>query len=181
LEKNGLASADRQERIYTLIQQLDTAYAKGLMSPKEYRTLRQQLEHRTMPVQRPPKKRRYFKLKVAMISVIAIMILASIPLLLRTGQTFQRPDFEVSNLKLDQDTLSITVKNSGTVEAHDVVILLRYSKDVQIRKIDILKPQEAISVTKGLEPGSRQQLSSTGSNIVISCKEGVVKTVPFKP
>ena len=179
-----MASADRQERIYTLIQQLDTAYAKGLMSPKEYRTLRQQLEHRTMPVQRPPKKRRYFKLKVAMISVIAIMILASIPLLLRTGQpfqTFQRPDFEVPNLKLDQDTLSITVKNSGTVEAHDVVILLRYSKDVQIRKIDILKPQEAISVTKGLEPGSRQQLSSTGSNIVISCKEGVVKTVPFKP
>jgi hypothetical protein len=199
-EADGLSSAGGQERIYYLIQGLDTAYAKGLMSPKEYKTLKQNLEKRLMPerrptpekrqmpvrrlplqmtpVKRPPRMRRRFILVGVLISVIAIMILTAIPLFLKTTP---KPNLEISNVKLEQETLSITIKNTGTAEAHDIRTILRYSKDIAVRSIEVLKPQESMSITQKLDSETAKQLVGVQSNIVVSCKEGITKTIPFKP
>ena len=181
-----------RERIPALIQRLDATYAKGLMDPKEYKTLRRGLEKRlprpsgTAHLKKPGKKPRYFKLKVAMISIIAAMILITIPFLLNSRSSFQIgntnvPNFEITNVRIDQGTLSLQIKNIGTAEAHNVDIRLRHSSgETSIRVIDLMKPQDSLSLSKTLDLGSGQQTSGVQFNIVVTCKEGVTKNFPFK-
>ena len=187
-----MSDVTERERIPALIQRLDAAYARGLMDPKEYKTLKRGLEKRlprprgTAHLKKPGKKPRYFKLKVAMISVIAIMILITIPFLLNTRSSFQIgntsvPDFEITNVRIDQGTLSMQIKNTGTVEAHNVDIKLRdSSREISIRVIDLMKPQDLLSLSKTLDLGSGQQTYGVQFNIVVTCKEGVTKNYPYK-
>jgi len=103
-----LSSANQSERIKDLINRLDHAYAKGLMSPQEYGALRHGLELRLAPAKRPTKKParrgRNFRLKLVAIAVVAVMVLATLPFLLRSSS---RPDFEITNVKLEKDTISL--------------------------------------------------------------------------
>lgn len=175
-----MSSTNQNERIRDLINRLDHAYAKGLVSPEEYGTLRHGLELRLAPAKRPAKRRRHFRLKLVMIAVIAIMVLATVPLLLRSSS---RPDFEITDVKLEKDTISLLLKNKGSAEAHNVEVTLLQS-DVSKGKIllaraDTLKPQDTITVTKALEAGSGAQLYSARFNIVVSSKEGVTLHHPF--
>ena len=171
-----MSSTTDRERILGLIQRLDAAYSKGLMRPEEYSMLRHGLELRLPPPKRPLKKRKYFRLKIAMIAIIAIMVLIALPL---TLQMSRRPDFTVSDVKFSQGQLSMVIKNTGTAEAHDVRVLVRHSKgEVNIRDIDVLKPQDTINVVKGLQLELKG--NPTQVNIVVMCKEGVTLNYPFE-
>ena len=172
-----MSASIERDRILALIQRLDHAYAKGMISPDEYGALRRGLELRLPPLKRPSKKLKYFRLKVAMVAVIAVMVLVAVPLTLVSS----RPSFQISDVKFEQDTLSMSIKNTGTSEAHDVVIELFHSKGrVDIQILDIIKPLESVSVNKQLYLGpSWEQYGEF--NIIVSCREGILLRHSFKP
>jgi len=147
------------------------------MSPEDYGTLRHELERRIPAVKKPRKKKRGFQLKLAVIAVIAVVALVTVPLFLRSSS---RPDFEVSTPKLENDTLTLTIKNTGTADAHSVAVDLLYAKGkLPIQVVDILKTQDSLTITKKLNLGSTQEYG-VQFNVVVSCREGVTKSVPFK-
>ena len=175
-----LSNAGQSERIKDLINRLDHAYAKGLMSPQEYGALRHGLEARLAPVRRPAKRRRHFRLKLVMIAVIAVMVLATLPFVLRSSS---RPDFEITDVKLEKDTISFLLKNKGSADAHNVEVTLLQSDiskgKILLARADTLKPQDTMTITKALEAGSGAQLYSARFNIVVTSKEGVTLHYPF--
>ncbi|MEM3004310.1 MAG: hypothetical protein QXK96_03325 [Candidatus Bathyarchaeia archaeon] len=175
-----MSSTSQNERIKDLINRLDHAYARGFMSPQEHRTLRRGLELRLAPAKRPVKKRRYFKVKLVMISIIAIMVLATIPLYLRSAT---RPEFEITDVRLEKDTISFLLRNKGSADAHNVEVVLLQSDitkpKILLARVDTLTPQDSVTVTKALEAGSGAQLYSARFNIVVSSREGVTLHHPF--
>ncbi|MCX6659799.1 MAG: hypothetical protein NTX81_05400 [Candidatus Bathyarchaeota archaeon] len=173
-----MSNVNSQDRLADLIHRLDVAYAKGLMSPEEYGVLRQGLELRLAPSKTPSRKRRHFKLTVATIAAVAMVILVTIPLVLRSTT---RVELDITDVKLDQGTLSMSVKNTGTADAHSVEVNLLYPKGkIPIKVLDLLKPQDSLSVSKKLDI-DQQQLYGLQFNIVVSCREGFAKSYPFKP
>jgi len=173
-----LSNPNSQDRLSDLIHRLDVAYAKGLMSPEEYGVLRQGLEVRLALPKKTPRKRRHFKLTVAAIAAVAMVILVTIPLVLRSTT---RVELDITDVKLDQGILSMSVKNTGTADAHNVEVSLVSPKNrTVIQVLDLLKPQDSLSVSKKLAI-DQQQLYGIQLNIVVSCKEGFAKSYPFKP
>jgi hypothetical protein len=179
-----LSGAKDSEKIIELIQQLDTAYKKGLMSPDEYRTLRHGLEIRFTPPKRAGKKRK-FKLKYALIAAIIIIVIvsASSLLLMQTNMPSlgNKPSFEISNVKFEQATLSFDLKNIGTAEATNVEIILRSGEgDIPIRVIDSVKPEDSpLTINESISLGENQELSGVQFNIVVTCSEEVTYLYPF--
>jgi hypothetical protein len=154
------------------------------MSPQEYGALRHGLELRLAPVKKPTKKParrgRHFRLKLVMIAVIAVMVLATLPFVLRSSS---RPDFEITDVKLEKDTISFLLKNKGSADAHNVEVTLLQSDiskgKILLARADTLKPQDTMTITKALEAGSGAQLYSARFNIVVTSKEGVTLHYPF--
>lgn len=93
-----MSNPNSQDRLADLIHRLDVAYAKGLMSPEEYGVLRQGLEVRLALPKKTPRKRRHFKLTVAAIAAVAMVILVTIPLVLRSTT---RVELGITDVKLD--------------------------------------------------------------------------------
>jgi hypothetical protein len=174
------------EKIIELIQQLDSAYEKGLMNPDEYRTLRHGLEIRLTPP-KPAVKKRKFKLKYALIAVIIIVVIisASSLLLMQTNMPGfgNKPSFEISNVKFEQSTLSFDLKNTGTVEATNIELILRSSEgDIPIRVIDSIKPEDPpMNINKKINLGENQELYGVQFNIVVTCNEEATYLYPFRP
>ncbi|WP_455277987.1 hypothetical protein [[Eubacterium] cellulosolvens] len=185
-----MSDAKYSEKIIELIEQLDSAYEKGLMNPEEYRTLRHGLEIRLTPPKRPSKKRK-FKLKYALIAVIIIVIVsASSLLLMQTNMAApgaisfgNKPSFEISNVKFAQATLSFDIKNTGTAEATNVELILRSGEgDIPIRVIDSIRPEDPpMNINKGINLGENQELYGVQFNIVVTCNEDVSYLYPFTP
>jgi hypothetical protein len=180
-----LSGVKYSEKIIELIQQLDTAYEKGLMSPDEYRTLRHGLEIRLTSPKLAGKKRK-FKWKYALIVVIIIVIVsASSLLLMQTNMSGfgNKPSFEISNVKFEQTTLSFDLKNTGTAEATRVELILRSGEgDIPIRVIDSIKPEDpSMNINKNINLGENQELYGVQFNIVVNCNEGVTYLYPFRP
>jgi len=182
-----LSGVKNSEKIIELIQQLDTAYEKGLMSPDEYRTLRHGLELRLTPAKRAGKKRK-FKLKYALIAAIIIIVIVSVSslLLMQTNMSGfgNKPSFEISNVKFEEATLSFDLKNTGTAEATNVKIELRSGEGdiIPIRDIDSIKPEDPpMNINKRINLGENQSLYGVLFNIVVTCKEDVNYLYPFKP
>jgi hypothetical protein len=181
-----LSGVKNSEKIIELIQQLDTAYEKGLMSPDEYRTLRHGLELRLTPAKRAGKKRK-FKLKYALITLIIIIVIvsASSLLLMQTNVPGfgNKPSFEISNVKFEQAKLSFDLKNTGTTEATNVVIKLRSSEgDIPIRDIDSVKPEDPpMNINESIDLGENQELYGVQFNIFVTCNEEVTYLYPFTP
>jgi hypothetical protein len=172
-----LSNVNDKERISHLIRRLDAAYSKGIMSPEDYGTLRHELERRLPAVKKPRKKKRGFQLRLIVIAVVTIVVLVTVPLFLRSSN---RPDFEVSTPRLENDTLTLTIKNTGTADAHLVAVDLLYSKGkLPIQVVDILKTQDSLTITKKLNLDPTQEYG-VQFNIVVSCSEGVTKSIPFK-
>ena len=174
-----MSGVKNSEKIIELIQQLDTAYEKGLMSPDEYRTLRHGLELRLTPAKRAGKKRK-FKWQYALIAIIIVVALATVPFFL--GVT-SKPSFEISNVKFEQATLSFDLKNTGTAEATNVELILRSSEgDIPIHVIDSIKPEDPpTNINKGINLGENQELYGVQFNIVVTCREGITYFYPFRP
>lgn len=173
------------EKIIEQIQQLDSAYEKGLMNPDEYRTLRHGLEIRLTPLKRVDKKRK-FKWKYVLIAVIIVVILsASSLLLMQTNMPGfgNKPSFEISNVKFEQTTLSFDLKNTGTAEATRVELVLRSGEgDIPIRVIDSIKPEDPpMNINKAINLGENQELYGVQFNIVVTCSEEVTYLYPFRP
>jgi hypothetical protein len=173
------------EKIIEQIQQLDSAYEKGLMNPDEYRTLRHGLEIRLTPLKRAGKKRK-FKWKYVLIAVIIVVIVsASSLLLMQTNMPGfgNKPSFEISNVKFEQTTLSFDLKNTGTTEATHVELILRSGEgDIPIRVIDSIKPEDPpMNINKAINLGENQELYGVQFNIVVTCSEEVTYLYPFRP
>ncbi|WP_455369213.1 hypothetical protein [[Eubacterium] cellulosolvens] len=181
-----MSGAKYSERMIELIQQLDSAYEKGLMNPEEYRTLRHGLEIRLTPPKRPGKKRK-FKLKYALIAVIIIVVIVSASSLLFMQGNMpvfgNKPSFEISNVKFEQPSLSFDLKNTGTAEATNVELILRSGEgDIPIRVIDSIKPEDPpMNINKVINLGENQELYGVQFNIVVTCKEDVSYLYPFTP
>jgi hypothetical protein len=186
-----LSDTKYSERIVELIEQLDSAYEKGLMNPDEYRTLRNGLEIRLTPPKRFGKKRQ-FKLKYALIvAIIVIVIVSATSLFLMqtnmtgsSGMSFgNKPSFEISNVKFAKATLSFDIKNTGTADATNVELKLRSGEgDIPIRVIDSIKPEDPpMSINKGINLGENQDLYGVQFNIVVTCDQNVSYLYPFTP
>ena len=179
-----MSGVKNSEKIIELIQQLDTAYEKGLMSPDEYRTLRHGLELRLTPAKRAGKRK--FKWQYALIAVIIIIVIVSASLLLMQTNVpgfGNKPSFEISNVKFEQAKLSFDLKNTGTAEATNVVIKLRSSEDeFTILVIDSVKPEDPpMNINESIDLGEIQELYGVQFNIFVTCNEEATYLYPFTP
>ncbi len=171
-----MSNVNERERISHLIRRLDAAYSKGIMSPQDYGTLRHELERRIPGAKKPRKQKR---VRLIVIAVIAIVVVVT-ALFLRSSSSSSRPNFEVSTPTIVNNTLTLTIKNTGTADAHSVAVdLLSAKGKLSIQVIDILKTQESINITKKLNLPTTQEYG-VEFNIVVSCSEGVATSIPFK-
>ncbi|MBS7626671.1 hypothetical protein KEJ51_06510 [Candidatus Bathyarchaeota archaeon] len=192
-----MSNFDDRNRILDLIRRLDMAYTRGFLSPEEYGVLRRGLEVRLPPVRkstvayrptRAVKARRGFKFKIAAVAVFIVAVLAAASVLylmvFRAGPIpaipliSKGPEFAVSGLKFEQGLLSMTIKNTGTADAHDLKVFVRHSKgEMLFLEAGLLKIQDSVSVSKTVQVDT-----STGTvrlNIVVTCKEGTTRTFTY--
>ena len=171
-----MSNTNERERVSNLIRRLDAAYSKGIMSPEDYGTLRHELERRMQGVKKKPGKKK--RVRLILIAIIAVVVLVA-ALFLRGAVSSSRPNFEVSTPTIVNDTLTLTVRNTGTADAHSVAVdLLSANGKISIQVADILKTQDSLNITKKLNLPSKQEYG-VQFNIVISCREGVTVSIPF--
>jgi len=192
-----MSNIDERDRILDLIRRLDMAYTRGLLSPEEYGALRRGLEVRLPPFRkltvayRPPKAvkaRRGFKFKIAAIAAFIVAMLAAASVLylmmFRVGPVpaipllSKGPEFTVSGLKFEQGILSMTIKNTGSADAHDLKVYVRHPKgEVLFLETGLLKTQDSVSVSKAVQVDS--SAGTVRLNIVVTCKEGTTRTFTY--
>ncbi|MGQ9543263.1 MAG: hypothetical protein ACUVTM_04125 [Candidatus Bathyarchaeia archaeon] len=192
-----MSNTVERDRVLDLIRRLDIAYTKGLLSPNEYGALKRGLELRLPPLRktpvtyrppRPVRGRRRFNMKIAVIAVFIVAMFAAASVLyfmvFRIGTvpliplTYGGPDFTVSGVKFEQGILSMTVKNTGTADAHNLKVLVRHSRgETVFLERELLKTQDSVSISKSVQVNS--STDTLRLNIVVTCKEGTTRTFPY--
>ncbi|MBS7651446.1 hypothetical protein KEJ35_08915, partial [Candidatus Bathyarchaeota archaeon] len=126
--------------------------------------------------------------KIAAIAVFIIAMLAATSalylMMFRPGPIpaipllSKGPEFTVSGLKFEQGILSMTIKNTGSADAHDLKVFVRHPKgEILFLETGILKTQDSVRVSKAVQVDT-----STGTvrlNIVVTCKEGTTRTFTY--